>query len=92
VRNPGLIGHTVRAVARGVRQDTHVADLWRSQGTVCGGIFHLTIRLSIWRSFTQPVYQLEGVTDPESQGASGSYGTMAADPPRHDAFAISEPC
>jgi hypothetical protein len=44
-------------------QDTHVVDLWRSQNTVWWEQFFFTWtirRLSIWRSFTQPVYQLEG--------------------------------
>ena len=45
-------------------QDTSASDLWRSQRDVWWSqfLFTWTIRrLSIWRSFTQPVYQLEGV-------------------------------
>jgi hypothetical protein len=46
-------------------QETRVADLWRSQAAVWWQQFFFTWtirRLSIWRSFTQPVYQLEGVS------------------------------
>lgn len=46
-------------------QDTRVADLWRSQRAVWWEQFFFTWtirRLSIWRSFTQPVYQLEGTS------------------------------
>lgn len=44
-------------------QPTTVADLWRSKRQVWGRQFLSTWtwrRLSPWRSFTQPVYQLEG--------------------------------
>jgi hypothetical protein len=44
-------------------QTTTVGDLWREQGAVWWRQFILTWtwrRLSPWRSFTQPVYQLEG--------------------------------
>jgi hypothetical protein len=44
-------------------QRTTVADLWREQHAVWWSQFLLTWtwrRLSPWRSFTQPVYQLEG--------------------------------
>jgi len=46
-------------------QDTRVGDLWRARGEVWWRQFFLTWtwrRLSPWRSFTQPVYQLEGLT------------------------------
>jgi hypothetical protein len=46
-------------------QDTCAADVWRSRGAVWGHqfLFTWTIRrLSMWRSFTQPVYQLEGLS------------------------------
>jgi len=46
-------------------QDTRVVDLWRAQGTVWWEQFFFTWtirRLSMWRSFTQPVYQLEGAS------------------------------
>jgi hypothetical protein len=45
-------------------QNTTLADLWRARGEVWGRQFLLTWtwrRLSPWRSFTQPVYQLEGL-------------------------------
>jgi len=45
-------------------QDTSVADVWRARGQVWWAQFWLTWtwrRLSLWRSFTQPVYQLEGL-------------------------------
>lgn len=45
--------------------DTRVADLWRSQGAVWWKQFFFTWtirRLSMWRSLTQPVYQLEGAS------------------------------
>jgi hypothetical protein len=44
-------------------QSTKVGDLWRAQGQVWWRQLVLTLtwrRLSPWRSFTQPVYQLEG--------------------------------
>lgn len=44
-------------------QRTTLGDLWREQGAVWWRQFILTWtwrRLSLWRSFTQPVYQLEG--------------------------------
>ena len=44
-------------------QKTTLGDLWREQGAVWWSQFFLTWtwrRLSPWRSFTQPVYQLEG--------------------------------
>jgi hypothetical protein len=44
-------------------QDTTLGDLWREQRDVWWDRFLLTwtwCRLSPWRSFTQPVYQLEG--------------------------------
>jgi hypothetical protein len=46
-------------------QDTRVSDLWRARGQVWWQQFVLTWtwrRLSPWRSFTQPVYQLEGLS------------------------------
>jgi hypothetical protein len=46
-------------------QDTSPADLWRAQREVWWRqlLFTLTVRrLSFWRSFTQPVYQLEGLS------------------------------
>ncbi len=45
-------------------QDTTLRDLWREQRSVLWGQLLLTWtwrRLSPWRSFTQPVYQLEGL-------------------------------
>jgi hypothetical protein len=45
-------------------QATTVRQLWEVRGHVWGGQFFLTWtwrRLSPWRSFTQPVYQLEGL-------------------------------
>jgi hypothetical protein len=45
-------------------QSTAIGDLWRSRGEVWGRQFLLTWtwrRLSPWRSFTQPIYQLEGL-------------------------------
>src|SRR5262249_45961307 len=45
-------------------QRTTVGDLWRAQRDVWWRqfLFTLTIRrLSLWRSLTQPVYQLEGL-------------------------------
>jgi hypothetical protein len=45
-------------------QSTTVADLWREQRAVLWRQFFITWtwrRLSPWRSFTQPVYQLEGL-------------------------------
>ena len=47
------------------RQDTRVSDLWRAQRDVWWSqlLFTWSIRrLSLWRAFTQPVYQLEGGT------------------------------
>jgi len=76
-------------------QETRVADLWRSQGNVWWGQFFFTWtirRLSIWRSFTQPVYQLEG-------GSIWTWRTRVGQIRRHGAasafvmtqvFAISE--
>jgi hypothetical protein len=46
-------------------QDTTPSDLWRAQRQVWWGQLPLTWtvqRLSPWRSFTQPVYQLEGLS------------------------------
>jgi hypothetical protein len=46
-------------------QSTTLGDLWRAQRQVWWGQLLLTLtwrRLSPWRSFTQPVYQLEGLT------------------------------
>ena len=46
-------------------QPTTPADVWRSQGAVWWNqlLFTWTIRrLSLWRSLTQPVYQLEGLS------------------------------
>lgn len=46
-------------------QETRVSDLWRAQRDVWWGqlVFTWSIRrLSPWRSFTQPVYQLEGAS------------------------------
>jgi hypothetical protein len=46
-------------------QDTSVGDLWRARGQIWWQQFFLSWtwrRLSPWRSFTQPVYQLEGLT------------------------------
>ncbi len=45
-------------------QSTALGDLWRARGEVWGRQFLLTWtwrRLSPWRSFTQPIYQLEGL-------------------------------
>jgi hypothetical protein len=45
-------------------QRTTLADLWKAQGQVLWRQLILTLtwrRLSPWRSFTQPVYQLEGL-------------------------------
>ena len=45
-------------------QTTRPADLWREQRQVWWSQLFLTLtwrRLSPWRSFTQPVYQLEGL-------------------------------
>ena len=45
-------------------QETTVRQLWDARGHVWGGQLLLTLtwrRLSPWRSFTQPVYQLEGL-------------------------------
>ncbi len=45
-------------------QSTTIGDLWREQRTVWWRQFVITWtwrRLSPWRSFTQPVYQLEGL-------------------------------
>lgn len=45
-------------------QSTSLADLWHAKRQVWGSQLLLTLtqrRLSPWRSFTQPVYQLEGV-------------------------------
>ena len=45
-------------------QSTTVRDLWNSRGEVWGRQLFVTWtwrRLSPWRSFTQPVYQLEGL-------------------------------
>ena len=45
-------------------QDTSVRDVWLQQGSVLWRQLLLTLtwrRLSPWRSFTQPVYQLEGL-------------------------------
>jgi hypothetical protein len=44
-------------------EDTRASDLWRAQRSVWWGQLLLTLtlrRLSPWRSFTQPAYQLEG--------------------------------
>jgi hypothetical protein len=44
-------------------QSTGFADLWAAKGSVWGGQFFTTLlwrRLSPWRAFTQPIYQLEG--------------------------------
>jgi hypothetical protein len=46
-------------------QRTSLGDLWRAQGQVWWSQLFLTLtwrRLSPWRSFTQPVYQLEGLS------------------------------
>jgi hypothetical protein len=46
------------------RQETRPRDVWREQRHVWWGQLILTLtlrRLSPWRSFTQPVYQLEGL-------------------------------
>jgi hypothetical protein len=46
-------------------QKTKLADLWRSQGEVWWSQILSTLtlrRLSPWRSFTQPVHQLEGLS------------------------------
>ena len=45
-------------------QRTSLGDLWRAQRHVWWEQLFLTLtwrRLSLWRSFTQPVYQLEGL-------------------------------
>jgi len=44
-------------------QSTHLADLWQHRSTVLWGQWLSTLlwwRLSPWRGYTQPVYQLEG--------------------------------
>ena len=49
-------------------QPTRPADVWREQRQVWWGQLFLTLtwrRLSPWRSFTQPVYQLEGLRGAE---------------------------
>jgi hypothetical protein len=49
-------------------QATRPADLWREQRQVWWSQLFLTLtwrRLSPWRSFTQPVYQLEGLRGAE---------------------------
>jgi hypothetical protein len=49
-------------------QATRPADLWREQRQVWWSQWFLTLtwrRLSPWRSFTQPVYQLEGLQGAE---------------------------
>ncbi|RZL03152.1 MAG: hypothetical protein EOP36_05805 [Rubrivivax sp.] len=46
-------------------QDTTFADLWQARSTVWWSQWPRTLtfrRLSPWRSFTQPIYQLEGQT------------------------------
>jgi hypothetical protein len=46
-------------------QDTRPSDLWRAQGQVWWSQWFVTWtlrRLSPWRSLTQPVYQLEGLS------------------------------
>ena len=46
-------------------QDTRLGDVWSAQRQVWWGqlLFTLTIqRLSLWRSLTQPIYQLEGLS------------------------------
>jgi hypothetical protein len=51
-------------------QPTTVADLWDARREVWGRQFFLTWtwrRLSPWRSFTQPVYQLEGLSFGETR-------------------------
>ena len=55
----------VRPVARGVRAADDAADVWRAQRQVWWSqlLFTWTVRrLSPWRSLTQPVYQLEGLS------------------------------
>jgi len=45
-------------------QSTRFADLWRERAAVWGGQLPRTLvwqRLSGWRAFTQPIYQLEGL-------------------------------
>ena len=49
-------------------EPTRPADVWREQRQVWWGQLFLTLtwrRLSPWRSFTQPVYQLEGLRGAE---------------------------
>jgi hypothetical protein len=49
-------------------QQTRPADVWREQSQVLWGQLLRTLttrRLSMWRSFTQPVYQLEGLRGAE---------------------------
>jgi len=44
-------------------QATRFGDLWRARGAVWGGQWLASLtwrRLSPWRAFTQPIYQLEG--------------------------------
>jgi hypothetical protein len=51
-------------------QRTTPGDLWRAQREVWWSQLWLTVslrRLSPWRSFTQPVYQLEGLTFGEAR-------------------------
>ena len=61
---PWLDRTVLFVLARGAfGQPTTIGDLWREQGNVWWRQFFLTWtwrRLSPWRSFTQPVYQLEG--------------------------------
>ena len=78
-------------------QDTSVGDLWRARGSVWWRQLFLTWtwrRLSPWRSFTQPVYQLEGL-------GFGKLGTRVRQIRRRrkgaamlvtTAFSISETC
>lgn len=49
-------------------ESTRPGDVWREQRQVWWGQLFLTLttrRLSMWRSFTQPVYQLEGLRGSE---------------------------
>jgi hypothetical protein len=52
-------------------QPTQWADLWRQRRQVWGGQWLATLlwrRLSPWRSYTQPVYQLEGQSGGAARG------------------------
>ena len=65
-------------------QQTRVGDLWREQRAVWWGRFVTTwtwLRLSPWRAFTLPVYQLEGTPCSRSADACANCGAGTAAPP-----------